>query len=83
MLYGTSFKSYLQICSITTKKGEYYHLILVTDNSIAKFSNGFTTDCIFIIFLILTTGFSNGKSIAKGNIKFATDYSLLMEKINI
>jgi hypothetical protein len=60
-----------------------YQLILATDNSVAKFSNGFATDCIFINFLILATDFSNGKSVAKNNIKFATDYPLLIEKINI
>jgi hypothetical protein len=51
-----------------------------TDNSVAKFSNGFATDCIFIIFLILATGFSNGKSVAKDNIESATDYPLLIKK---
>jgi hypothetical protein len=58
-------------------------LILATDNSVAKFSNGFVMDCIFINFLILATGFSNRKSVAKDNIKFATDYLLLIKKINI
>jgi len=53
------------------------------DNSVAKFSNRFATDYIYIIFLILATDFSNGKFIAKGNVKFATDYLLLIEKIII
>jgi len=50
--------------------------------SVAKFSNGFATNCIFIIFLILATGFSNRKyRICKDNIEFATDYPLLIKKI--
>jgi hypothetical protein len=53
------------------------------DNSVAKFSNRFATDYTYIIFLILATGFSNGKSVAKGNVKFAMDYLLLIEKIII
>jgi hypothetical protein len=36
-----------------------------------------------LFFLILATGFSNGKSVAKDNIKSVTDYPLLIEKINI
>jgi hypothetical protein len=39
----------------TTKKRGYLHLNLATDNSVAKFSNGFATDYIYIIFLILAT----------------------------
>ena len=68
---------------ITTKKEDYQHLILATDNSVAKFSNGFATDYIFIIFLILATDFSNGKFVAKENIIFATDYPLLIKNIYI
>jgi len=40
-------------------------------------------DYIYIIFLILATDFNNGKSVAKNNVKFATDYLLLIEKIII
>jgi hypothetical protein len=36
-----------------------------------------------LFFLILATGFSNEKFVTEGNIKFATDYLLLMKKINI
>jgi len=46
----------------------------------SDFSNGFATDCIFIIFLILATSFSNRKSVAKDNIEFATNYLLLIKK---
>jgi len=38
---------------------------------------------IYIIFLIFATGFSNGKSVAKDNVKFAADYPLLIVKIII
>jgi len=44
----------------TTKNRGYLHLNLTTDNSVAKFSNGFATDYTYIIFLILATDFSNG-----------------------
>jgi hypothetical protein len=59
----------------TTKNRGNQHLNLATDNSIAKFSNRFATDYTYIIFLILATDFSNGKSIAK--------FPLLIEKIII
>jgi hypothetical protein len=44
-------------------------MILATDNFVAKFSNEFATNYIFIIFLILAIGFSNRKSVAKDNTK--------------
>jgi hypothetical protein len=53
------------------------------DNSVAKFSNRFATDYTYIIFLILATGFSNGKSVANFTLNLATDFPLLIEKINI
>jgi len=37
----------------------------------------------YINFLILATGFNDRKSVAKGNVKFATDYPLLIVKIII
>jgi len=48
------------VCGDTTKNRGYLHLNLATDNSVAKFSNGFATDYTYIIFLILATDFSNG-----------------------
>jgi len=48
------------IITFTTKNRRYLHLNLATDNSVAKFSNGFATDYTYIIFLILATDFSNG-----------------------
>jgi hypothetical protein len=54
------FKSKNKVWNYTTKNRGYLHLNLATDNSVAKFSNGFATDYTYIIFLILATDFSNG-----------------------
>ena len=67
----------------TTKNRGYQHLNLATDNSVAKFSNRLATDYTYIIFLILATGFSNGKSVANFTLNLATDFPLQIEKINI
>jgi hypothetical protein len=56
---------------------------LATDNFVAKFSNRFTTNYIYIIFLILATDFSNGKSVANFTLNLATDFPLLIKKIII
>jgi len=53
---------------------------LATDNSVAKFSNGFATDYTYIIFLISAMEFSNGISVAKFTLNLATDFPLLIKK---
>jgi hypothetical protein len=67
----------------TTKNRGNQYLNLATDNSVAKFSNRFATNYTYIIFLILATDFSNGKSVAKFTLNLATDFPLLIEKIII
>jgi hypothetical protein len=51
--------------------------------SVAKFSNKFATNYIYIIFLILAMDFSNEKSVANFTLNLATDFPLLIEKIII
>jgi hypothetical protein len=61
----------LNDCSLkgryTTKNWDYYHQVLATNNSVAKFSNRFATNYIYIIFLILTTGLAKENPLLKAS----------------